>query len=77
MWQRPNRQLKSETMMSPMDSDGVNLRKMTRLMQECAEELEKAGYEDPAYYFNQVVDYLQEEYSIKRGFDPASKILGL
>ena len=26
-----------------MDSDGINLRKMTRLMQECAEELEKAG----------------------------------
>ena len=57
MWQRPNRQLKSETMMSPMDSDGVNLRKMTRLMQECAEELERAGYEDPAYYFNHCLLY--------------------
>tara|TARA_R100001129_G_scaffold158442_1_gene122175 strand:- start:288 stop:515 length:228 start_codon:yes stop_codon:yes gene_type:complete len=75
MWQRANRELKEINM--TMDSDGINLRKMTRLMQECAEELEKAGYEDPAYYFNQVVDYLQEEYSMKRGFDPASKILGL
>ena len=75
MWQRANRELKEINM--TMDSDGINLRKMTRLMQECAEELEKAGYEDPAYYFNQVVDYLQEEYSMKRGYDPASKILGL
>ena len=75
MWQRANRELKEINM--TMDSDGINLRKMTRLMQECAEELEKAGYEDPAYYFNQVVDYLQEEYSMKRGVDPASKILGL
>ena len=75
MWQRANRELKEINM--TMDSDGINLRKMTRLMQECAEELEKAGYEDPAYYFNQVVDYLQEDYSMKRGFDPASKILGL
>ena len=60
-----------------MDSDGINIRKMTRLMQECAEELEKAGYEDPAYYFNQVVDYLQDEYSPNRGLDTASRILGL
>jgi len=60
-----------------MDSDGINLRKMTSLMQECAEELEKAGYEDPAYYFNQVVDYLQDEYSPNRGLDTASRILGL
>jgi len=64
-------------MMSPMDSDGVNLRKMTRLMEECAYELEQAGYEDPAYYFNQIVDYLQKDYSIKKGFEPASRILGL
>jgi len=60
-----------------MDSDGINLRKMTSLMQECAEELEKAGYEDPAYYFNQVVDYLQDEYSPIRVFDTVSRILGL
>ena len=75
MWQRANRELKEINM--TMDSDGINLRKMTRLMQECAEELEKAGYEDPAYYFNQVVDYLQEEYSPNRGLDTASRILGL
>ena len=75
MWQRANRELKEINM--TMDSDGINLRKMTRLMQECAEELEKAGYEDPAYYFNQVVDYLQDEYSPNRGLDTASKILGL
>ena len=75
MWQRGNRELKEINM--TMDSDGINLRKMTRLMQECAEELEKAGYEDPAYYFNQVVDYLQDEYSPNRGLDTASRILGL
>lgn len=75
MWQRGNRELKEINM--TMDSDGINLRKMTSLMQECAEELEKAGYEDPAYYFNQVVDYLQDEYSPNRGFDTASRILGL
>ena len=75
MWQRANRELKEINM--NMDSDGINLRKMTRLMQECAEELEKAGYEDPAYYFNQVVDYLQDEYSPNRGLDTASRILGL
>ncbi len=75
MWQRANRELKEINM--TMDSDGINLRKMTRLMQECAEELEKAGYEDPAYYFNQVVDYLQDEYSPNRGLDTASRILGL
>ena len=75
MWQRANRELKEINM--TMDSDGINLRKMTRLMQECAEELERAGYEDPAYYFNQVVDYLQDEYSPNRGLDTASRILGL
>ena len=75
MWQRANRELKEINI--TMDSDGINLRKMTRLMQECAEELEKAGYEDPAYYFNQVVDYLQDEYSPNRGLDTASRILGL
>ena len=75
MWQRANRELKEINM--TMDSDGINLRKMTSLMQECAEELEKAGYEDPAYYFNQVVDYLQDEYSPNRGLDTASRILGL
>ena len=75
MWHRANRELKEINM--TMDSDGINLRKMTRLMQECAEELEKAGYEDPAYYFNQVVDYLQDEYSPNRGLDTASRILGL
>lgn len=75
MWQRGNRELKEINM--TMDSDGINLRKMTSLMQECAEELEKAGYEDPAYYFNQVVDYLQDEYSPNRGLDTASRILGL
>ena len=75
MWQRANRELKEINM--TMDSDGINLRKMTRLMQECAEELEKAGYEDPAYYFEQIEDLLRSGKKLPITEREVGKALGL
>ena len=43
-----------------MNDNGHELRKVINFMEQAAEDLEKMGYEDPAFYFQQVADWCRE-----------------
>ena len=62
---------------SGMDSDGINYRSLVDFAKSAAAALEKKGEEDAAFYFEQLFDYLSEDYVPSKGLDRAEKILGL
>jgi len=54
-----------------------NDRQYLQFMRTAKNELEKAGYEDPAFYFGQVIDWLLEGKRLPTSEREVSRILGL
>jgi hypothetical protein len=55
------------------DTERLDVRSVIKLMSECAKETEG----DTSFYFEQVVDYFQNQYRPGKGVDSASCVLGL
>ena len=55
------------------DTEKLDVRTIIKLMSECAKETEG----DTSFYFEQVVDYFQNQYRPGKGVDSAARVLGL
>jgi len=60
-----------------MDADGINLRSVSKVLEEARVVLEDRGEEDAAFYFEQMRDYFMKDYEPYKGIDRIEKVLGL
>ena len=61
------------------DSQAYTLdpKKFQTFLGSCVEQLELAGQEDAAFYFEQLQTYLQDDWKPGKSFDEAHRVLGL
>jgi hypothetical protein len=55
----------------------VDPKKLRTFLGSCVEQLELAGQDDAAFYFEQLQTYLEDEWSPGKPFDAAHRVLGL
>lgn len=71
MNQRPGKTSKS------MADDRINPMTLMQFARECSNQLNGAGYNDCAFYFDQIVDHLREGRGLTADPKKVSSILGL
>ena len=57
--------------------EGLSLNKLINFFEECQRELNDAGYEDSAFYFEQLQEYFRNGYKPRMGLAAAHRVLGL
>lgn len=68
---------RSAKMSKPMGDETISPMLLTQFVKECKIQLESAGYEDCAFYFEQIEDALREGKRITTDPRKVSSILGL
>ena len=68
---------RSAKMSKPVGDGRIDPMSLTRFMKECKNQLESAGYEDCAFYFEQIEEALREGKSITADPRKVSQMLGL
>ena len=61
----------------PMGDDRINSMTLMQFVRECATQLNGAGYDDSAFYFEQIVDHLRTGKGLTSDPRKVSSILGL
>lgn len=59
------------------DAYSIDPKKLNMFLSSCVEQLEQAGEEDAAFYFEQLHTYLSEDWKPGRSFESAHRVLGL
>ena len=57
--------------------EGLSLNKLIHFFEECQRELNDAGYEDSAFYFEQLQEYFRNGNKPRMGLAAAHRVLGL
>lgn len=68
---------RSAKMSKPMGDGTISPMLLTQFVKQCKLQLESAGYEDCAFYFEQIEDSLREGKSITSDPKKVQRILGL
>jgi hypothetical protein len=61
----------------PIGDDRINPMTLMQFTRECAAQLNGAGHEDSAFYFEQIVEYLRSGKGLTSDPKKVSSILGL
>jgi hypothetical protein len=64
-------------MSKPVGDDRINPMTLLQFVRECSNQLNVAGHDDCAFYFDQIVDYLREGKGLTSDPKKVSSILGL
>tara|TARA_R110000822_G_scaffold5031_13_gene21880 strand:+ start:6362 stop:6577 length:216 start_codon:yes stop_codon:yes gene_type:complete len=64
-------------MSKPIGDERINPMTLMQFTRECARQLNGAGYEDSAFYFEQIVDHLRAGKGLTADPRKVSSILGL
>jgi hypothetical protein len=68
---------RSAKMSKPIGDDRISPMTLMQFVRECSNQLNSAGYEDSAFYFDQIVDHLREGKGLTSDPKKVSSILGL
>lgn len=55
----------------------IDPKKFQTFLSSCVEQLESVGQDDAAFYFEQVLTYLQDDWKPGKSFEEAHRVLGL
>lgn len=61
----------------PIGDDRINPMTLMQFVRECSNQLTEAGYEDCAFYFDQIVDHIRSGKGLTSDPKKVSSILGL
>lgn len=61
----------------PIGDDRINQMTLMQFVRECSTQLNAAGYEDSAFYFDQIVDHIRSGKGLTADPRKVSSILGL
>lgn len=61
----------------PIGDDRINPMTLMQFVRECSNQLTEAGYEDSAFYFDQIVDHIRSGKGLTSDPKKVSSILGL
>jgi hypothetical protein len=61
----------------PVGDDRINPMTLMQFVRECSTQLNAAGYEDCAFYFDQIVDHIRSGKSLTSDPKKVSSMLGL
>lgn len=61
----------------PIADDRINPMTLMQFVRECSAQLNQAGYEDCAFYFDQIVDHIRSGKGLTADPKKVSSILGL
>ena len=61
----------------PIGDDRINPMTLMQFVRECSNQLNEAGYEDSAFYFDQIVDHIRSGKGLTSDPKKVSSILGL
>lgn len=61
----------------PIADERINSMTLMQFVRECSAQLTEAGYEDSAFYFDQIVDHIRSGKSLTADPKKVSSILGL
>lgn len=68
---------RSAKMSKPASDDRISSMTLLQFIRECSNQLNDAGYEDCAFYFDQIVDHLRSGKGLSSDPKKVSSILGL